>query len=59
MSDDNQSNLDDAVSIAKQVVAGKMQPNEGCELIGDICWKLAWPDELTALGALNLQEKRL
>lgn len=52
MSDDNQLNLNGAVSIAKQVVASKMQSNEGCELIGDVCQKLAWPDELLALVAV-------
>lgn len=44
--------LDNAVSIARRIVSGDIDPNEGCDLIGQINAELGWPDELTGFGAL-------
>jgi hypothetical protein len=42
----------EAVAIAKRIVSGELDPNEGCGLIGDINRELDWPDELSAFGLL-------
>ncbi len=38
--------------IARDILNGQIQPNEGCARIGEINEKLGWPDELARFGAL-------
>lgn len=42
----------EALDIAKKIVAGDIDPNKGCSLIGDINHALDWPEELSAFGLL-------
>ena len=44
--------LDDAIRVARQVLAGTMDPNLGCGLIAGIGEKLKYPSELLAFTAL-------
>lgn len=49
---DRNALLEQAVEIARGIVAGDIQPNDGCAKIGDINHALDWPEELAALGLL-------
>jgi len=42
-----------AKTIAKSIISGDMQPNEGCKIIGDINRALDWPVELVYFGLLS------
>ncbi|MGI2142625.1 hypothetical protein RA178_09725 [Shewanella oncorhynchi] len=44
--------LADAVSIAKKILAGDIDPNLGCAKLGEINRDLDWPTELAAFGLL-------
>ena len=44
--------MDEAITIARRIVAGEIDPNEGCAGIGRINDKLRLPDELLAFGQL-------
>ena len=44
--------MPEAVAIAKQIVSGEINPNEGCDLIGKINDELGWPEELLGFGQL-------
>jgi hypothetical protein len=45
-------NLAYAKIIASQILSGEIQPNEGCNLIGEINHYLGWLDELSDFGSL-------
>ena len=49
---EHQINLAYAKIIASQILSGKIQPNEGCYLIGEINHYLGWTDELSDFGSL-------
>ena len=38
--------------IAKRILDGQVEPNEGCARIAEINQRLGWPDELTTFGML-------
>ena len=44
--------LNEAITIAREILSGQIGPNEGCAKIGAINDELNWPDELTHFGAL-------
>ena len=48
--------MEDAVRIAKQVIAGEVPPNIGCEHIYGICQKLDYPSELGMFALLGHEQ---
>jgi len=44
--------LAEARLIAREIIEGKLEPNEGCDQIAEINAALGWPDELIEFGAL-------
>jgi hypothetical protein len=44
--------LDSARAVARQVLEGSVNPNQGCALIAEICERNSWPSELTTFSAL-------
>ena len=44
--------FEQAVSLAKQILTGEIDPNSGCAQIGKINSLLGWPAELSGLGAI-------
>lgn len=44
--------LDEAKDIARQVLDGELNPNDGCEKLSALCLRTGWPSELTGFYAL-------
>lgn len=42
--------------IAKDILEGRIQPNDGCAMIGEINFDLDWPTELSSFGMLSHEQ---
>jgi len=45
-----------AIEVAKRILAGETDPNEGCSQLGDINRALDWPKELSVFGLLSHEQ---
>ena len=44
--------MDRAKVVARQVVEGSMNPNDGCSALAELCERNGWPEELVTFSAL-------
>ncbi|MDR1888654.1 MAG: hypothetical protein LBQ81_04655 [Zoogloeaceae bacterium] len=52
----NLESMNDAVRVAQQILAGKIDPNLGCGLIANIGEKLNYPSELAVFMLLGHEQ---
>jgi hypothetical protein len=45
-----------AIEIAKSIIAGEINPNDGCAKLGDLNRDLDWPEELSVFGLLSHEQ---
>jgi hypothetical protein len=50
---ENYEMLEEAIEIAEGILAGEVDPNEGCSRIDDIARALSWPRELSTFALLS------
>ena len=53
---ENNEMIEEAIEIAKGILAGEVDPNEGCSKLGDIGRALDWPKELWGFGLLSHEQ---
>ena len=53
---DKEKMLKEALQIARDIIRGDKDPNQGCSELGDINHALDWPEELSAFGLLSHEQ---
>jgi len=53
---ENYEMLEESIGIAKGILAGEVDPNEGCSRIDGIARALKWPRELSTLALLSHEQ---